>query len=124
VKEKDGAYVPDKFLTAADLGDEMEGAAFKTVLVDAATGRAAVPNGSLGFRYAESGKGKWNLDLEGIDPALSLLGAGGSHTVELLLPRFDVGQQDSEGGASIAAASRSCRSRRPAGSVWSPPSST
>ncbi|MFN8212219.1 MAG: nitrate reductase subunit alpha [Candidatus Nanopelagicales bacterium] len=99
VKEKDGAYVPDKFLTAADLGDEMEGAAFKTVLVDAATGRAAVPNGSLGFRYAESGKGKWNLDLEGIDPALSLLGAGGSHTVELLLPRFDVGQQDSEGGA-------------------------
>ncbi|MFN8184043.1 MAG: nitrate reductase subunit alpha [Candidatus Nanopelagicales bacterium] len=98
LKEKNGAYVPDKFLTAADLGDDSEGAAFKTVLIDGETGRAVVPNGSLGFRYGESGKGKWNLDLEGIDPALSLYGAGGSHNVEVHLPRFDVGQEDSEGG--------------------------
>jgi nitrate reductase alpha subunit len=98
VKEKDGAYVPDKFLTSADLGDDSEGSAFKTVLVDSASGRPVVPNGSLGFRYSESGKGKWNLDLEGIDPALSLHNAGGSHNVEVLLPRFDVGQEDSEGG--------------------------
>ncbi len=98
VKQKDGAFVPDKFLTAADLGDEMEGAAFKTVLVDSATGRAAVPNGSMGFRYAEAGKGKWNLDLGGIDPALSLHGAGGSRNIEVLLPRFDVGHEDTEGG--------------------------
>jgi nitrate reductase alpha subunit len=100
VREKDGAYVPDKFLTAADLGDTGEGAAFKTVLVDSGSGKAVVPNGSLGFRYAESGKGKWNLDLEGVDPALSLLGAGGSDTVEVLLPRFDVGRADSEGGGA------------------------
>ena len=51
VKEKDGAYVPDKFLTSADLGDDSEGSAFKTVLVDSASGRPVVPNGSLGFRY-------------------------------------------------------------------------
>ena len=98
LREKDGAFVPDKFLTAADLGDETEGAAFKTVLVDGASGRAVVPNGSLGFRYAESGKGKWNLDLEGVDPALSFYGSGGSTTAELLMPRFDVGQESSEGG--------------------------
>ena len=49
---------------------------FKTVLVDAATGRPHVPNGSMGFRYGESGAGKWNLDLEGVDPALSLVRGG------------------------------------------------
>jgi nitrate reductase alpha subunit len=92
------AWVPDKFLTAADLGDDSEGAAFKTVLADAATGRAHIPNGSLGFRYGEAGKGRWNLDLEGVDPALSLFGAGGTETATVLLPRFDVAQDRGEGG--------------------------
>lgn len=96
--EKNGAWVPDKFLTAADLGDTSEGASFKTVLVDSATGKPHVPNGSLGHRYSESGKGKWNLDLEGVDPALSFYGASGSDIAEILLPRFDINQQDSEGG--------------------------
>ncbi len=99
--ERDGAYVPDKFLTAADLGDDSENASFKTVLVDSATGAPAVPNGSLGFRYGESGEGRWNLDLEGIDPALSLHGATGTGTAEVLLPRFDVGQEDSERGGTL-----------------------
>ncbi len=95
LKEKDGSYVADKFLTAADLGDDGEGAAFKTVLVDRGTGRPHVPNGSLGFRFNESGMGKWNLDLEGVDPALTLHNAGGSKNLEILMPRFDVG---GEGG--------------------------
>ena len=30
------------------------------------------PNGSMGFRYAESGVGRWNLDLEDVMPALSM----------------------------------------------------
>jgi len=98
LREKDGAWVPDKFVTAADLGDEAEGADFKTVFVNAATGLPHVPNGSLGFRFNESGMGKWNLDLEGVDPALSLHGASGTESVEVLLPRFDVGQADNEGG--------------------------
>ena len=67
-------YVPGKFLTAADLGDLEEGAEFKTVLVDSATGEPHVPNGSLGFRFGEAGKGKWNLDLGDVDPLLSLHG--------------------------------------------------
>ena len=57
------SWVPGKNLTAADLGDTGEGADFKPVLIDGATGEVAVPNGSLGFRYNDSGVGKWNLDL-------------------------------------------------------------
>jgi nitrate reductase alpha subunit len=84
--ERDGAFVPGKFLTAADLGDTTEGAEWKTVLLDGRTGEPAVPQGSMGFRHTESGKGRWNLDLQGVAPQLSLLGDEG---VEVLLPRFD-----------------------------------
>ncbi|MFI7642725.1 nitrate reductase subunit alpha [Nonomuraea sp. NPDC049400] len=79
-----GAFLPDKFLTAADLGED---GAFKTVLVDARTGEAVVPNGSLGFRYGAGGEGRWNLDLGGVDPALTMLDG---RAVEVALPRFDV----------------------------------
>lgn len=79
--ERDGAFVPGKFLTAAD-------DAFKPVLWDEAAGKPVAPNGSLGFRYAESGVGKWNLDLGDITPALSCMD-GGAEAVEVLLPRFD-----------------------------------
>lgn len=99
LKEKDGAWVPDKNVTAADLGDDSEGAEFKTVFVDSATGKPHVPNGSLGFRFGEEGMGKWNLDLEGVDPALSLFEAEGTETAEILLPRFDANQEINEGGA-------------------------
>jgi nitrate reductase alpha subunit len=91
------AYVPDRFLTAADLGDEAEGAAWKTVLLDAATQEPVVPNGSMGFRHTESGVGKWNLDLAGLDPMLSLHGVV-SESVAVDLPRFDVG---GEGGGVV-----------------------
>ncbi|GMA34250.1 hypothetical protein GCM10025876_04540 [Demequina litorisediminis] len=100
LKEKDGAYVPDKFVTAADLGDTSENAQFKTVLVDAATGRPHVPNGSLGHRFGAEGEGKWNLDLEGVDPALSMYQASGTEAAEILLPRFDAPQDTHEGGTA------------------------
>ncbi len=88
--ERNGAYVPGKFLTAADLGDTAEGAEWKTVLIDGRTGEPVVPNGSLGFRHTESGKGLWNLDLQGIAPQLTSYGdPAGETPVELLLPRFD-----------------------------------
>jgi nitrate reductase alpha subunit len=50
--------------------DSQPEASWKTVLLDAATGKPVVPNGSMGFRYADSGVGRWNLDLEGVTPAL------------------------------------------------------
>jgi nitrate reductase alpha subunit len=85
LSERDGAYVPGKFLTSADLGGDDREDAFRTVVWDEATGAPAVPNGSLGFRYAEAGVGRWNLDLGDMVPALSCDG----DPVEVLLPRFD-----------------------------------
>ncbi|MFB7501017.1 nitrate reductase subunit alpha [Streptomyces sp. NPDC056161] len=87
--ERDGAYVPGKFLRAADLGADGEGVEWQTVVLDTASGRPAVPNGSLGFRWTESGQGRWNLDLGDLEPRLSLYGAASARPVEVLLPRFD-----------------------------------
>ncbi len=85
--ERDDAYVPGKFLTAAALGDTGEGADAKTVLLDA-DGTIVVPNGSLGFRFNDSGKGRWNLDLGDVQPLLTLH-EDGARTAEVDLPRFD-----------------------------------
>jgi nitrate reductase alpha subunit len=83
--------VPSKFLMAADLPEhaQTEGAAFKTVLFDANTGAPVVPNGSMGYRYGEAGQGKWNLDLEGVDPALTLLDGANGEAVSIRLPCFE-----------------------------------
>lgn len=62
--ERPEGLVPGKFVTAADLGHDGEHEAWKTVLVDERTGRPAVPNGSLGFRWNDGEPGRWNLDLE------------------------------------------------------------
>jgi nitrate reductase alpha subunit len=94
------ARIPERFLTAADLGESGEGAQWKTVFLDASTGQPVVPNGSIGFRYGESGVGRWNLDLGGIDPVLTLHGTG-SDAAEVDLPRFDVTGTTGEGGTSM-----------------------
>ncbi len=89
-KDEDGAWTPGKFLTAADLPTHVheENAAFKTVLFDGRSDEPVVPNGSLGHRFGESGAGRWNLDLQGVDPKLSLLDTTGA-VVEVRLPRFE-----------------------------------
>ncbi|WP_083982088.1 nitrate reductase subunit alpha [Actinomadura hibisca] len=94
--ERDGAHAPGRFLTAADLGEQGDDAPWKTVLLDAATGEPVVPGGSLGFRWGEAGKGRWNLDLGDVDPQLSVQDAvrhageaAATENVEVLLPRFD-----------------------------------
>jgi len=83
----DGTYLPGKFLTAADLGHGGEHAAFKPVVWDDAAGAPAAPNGSVGFRWGESGAGRWNLNLEGIEPALGC--PTGGEAAEVSLARFD-----------------------------------
>jgi len=89
LQEKDGAWVPAKNLTAADLGDSTEGAEWKTVLLDRDAQRPVVPSGSLGFRYTDSGKGRWNLDLDGVVPALTCADLADSDVAEVLLPCFE-----------------------------------
>jgi nitrate reductase alpha subunit len=87
---EDGSWTPGKFLTAADLpsAEHEENAAFKTVLFDARSDEPVVPTGSLGHRFGESGIGRWNLDLRGVDPKLTLLDTTGA-VVEVRLPRFE-----------------------------------
>src|SRR5205823_636693 len=51
------------------------------------------PNGAVGHRHGAADAGRWNLKLEGVEPALTLL-EGGGEAVEVDLPRFDA-----EGGA-------------------------
>jgi nitrate reductase / nitrite oxidoreductase, alpha subunit len=98
LEARQDAYVPGRFLTAADLGEATEGAAHKTVILNESTGEPAVPNGSLGFRFTDSGRGRWNLDLAGLTPALSVYGR---HTgaVPVDLPLFGAGE--TEGGTSV-----------------------
>jgi nitrate reductase alpha subunit len=107
LRERGGGFVPDHFLTAADLGDAEDGAEWKTVVLDETTGEPAVPNGSLGFRWTEQGVGRWNLRLEGIRPALSLHGRPGSEALSVDLPRFDIG--DGEGGGVLRRGVPACR---------------
>jgi len=89
LREREDAYVPDRFLTAEP---------HKPVVLDCATGQPVAPNGSLGYRFGESGAGQWNLDLGEISPVLTLYGRH-TEAVPVDLPRFDTGP--TEGGASV-----------------------
>ncbi|MGW4791371.1 nitrate reductase subunit alpha [Nonomuraea sp. NPDC004297] len=84
--EHGDAYVPGRFLTARDLGSQEESAEWKTVMMSEA-GEPVVPNGSAGFRWTESGIGRWNLNLD-VSPRLTL---DGGERAPILLPRFDGG---------------------------------
>ncbi|HEX5349256.1 MAG TPA: nitrate reductase subunit alpha [Pseudonocardiaceae bacterium] len=95
--ERDDARVPGKFLTAADLGRDIEHAEFKTVLLDEVTGQPVVPDGSVGFRWGQPGH--WNLLLDDVDPLLTLHGHTAAEAVPVDLPRFDAGP--GEGGGVL-----------------------
>ncbi|PSK88765.1 respiratory nitrate reductase alpha subunit apoprotein [Murinocardiopsis flavida] len=95
--ERNGRHVPDKFLTVEQMDESPVGASgagtanaqWKPVFLDEATGAAVTPNGTLGQRWGDDGEGRWNLDLEGHRPRLSLYEDGGE-AVEVALPRFDL----------------------------------
>jgi nitrate reductase alpha subunit len=97
LRERGDGYVPGRFLTAADLGEPGDDAAHQTVVLDATTGRPAFPNGTLASRYAEQ-KGRWNLELGDVDPALTVYGET-AQPVAVDLARFDAGA--TEGGATV-----------------------
>ncbi|MBO0703314.1 MAG: nitrate reductase subunit alpha, partial [Candidatus Dormibacteraeota bacterium] len=99
LREREGAYVPDRFLRAYDLEAHQteELAEWKPVVLDEVTGRPAVPNGSVGHRYQRE-QGRWNLELGEIAPALTVLGRH-QEAVPVDLPRFDAGE--TEGGSVL-----------------------
>ena len=60
---KDGRLVPGRFLRAGDLKDslgETNNPEWKTVALDELSGDLVAPNGSIGYRWGESGE--WNLE--------------------------------------------------------------
>ncbi|MGE3476738.1 MAG: nitrate reductase subunit alpha [Rhodospirillaceae bacterium] len=70
--QRDGRYVPDRFLRASDFSEslgETNNAAWKPVAFDE-KGDVVVPNGSIGFRWGESGK--WNLEAKAAGDACEL----------------------------------------------------
>jgi nitrate reductase alpha subunit len=97
LRERGDGYVADRLLRASDLGSEEEHSEWMPVVLDRLTGAPAVPAGSVGHRYG-SDAGRWNLRLDGIVPALTLLETA-LQRVAVDLPRFDVGE--SEGGSSL-----------------------
>ncbi len=100
--------VAGKFLTASELGGEDAAAAradFKTVLLNDA-GEPVVPNGSLGHRFTPEDEGKWNLDLEGVVPPLSIadLASWDGSAAEVSLARFDLAPEiggEHAGGSGV-----------------------
>ncbi|MGI5472786.1 nitrate reductase subunit alpha [Streptomyces sp. CA-132043] len=91
LRERDGAFVPSRFLRASELGGEQaaaERAAWRTVLLDDATGRPVVPDGTVADRWSGE-EGRWNLELGDVVPRLSLHDDPAADGVEVLLPRFD-----------------------------------
>ncbi|MFE9611230.1 nitrate reductase subunit alpha [Streptomyces sp. NPDC006012] len=98
-REVGGRLVPGKFVTAADLGlglhaDE-ESRRWMPVLLDEETDSVVVPGGTLGDRWSKGGEGRWNLDLSGISPRLSLYEGAGTRSAEVELPCFE------EAGATL-----------------------
>jgi len=90
--KKEDAHIPGRFLRASDLDKKMNNAEWKTVLYDNTQRDFCIPNGSIGFRWNESGK--WNLDLtdalndKKIDPALSFA-ADNDTWITVNFPLFD-----------------------------------
>ena len=61
--EKNGAFVPGRFLRAEDFTDtlgEANNPEWKTVALDRLSGDFVAPNGTVGFRWGEAGE--WNLE--------------------------------------------------------------
>ncbi|WP_333811576.1 nitrate reductase subunit alpha [Timonella senegalensis] len=108
-QDEDGNYRLGKFLMASDLtstepaGATGERADFRPMYLDSVTGQLTVPNGTLADRWTPEGEGRWNLDLDGQDPVLTLLGENyqgvAARGVQVVLPRFDEGA--TEGGSTM-----------------------
>ena len=89
LRERDGAFVPDRFLRASDLGGEGGAPRVEDGRARRANGQARRSRTARRATATRSEPGRWNLRLDGCEPALTLLGRSGPETVEVDLPRFD-----------------------------------
>lgn len=72
---------PGKYLRASQFADfaEVENADWKQMIWDAGRNQPRLPQGTIGFRWAEKEKGKWNLEMkdgvtgEALDPVLTFI---------------------------------------------------
>ena len=91
-------YTAGKCLRASLLGDyqDVENGDWKLLVWDRASGRPRMPQGTIGFRWAQKDKGRWNLELkdgldgEEIDPELSFLD-GHTGVVQVAFDDFSEG---------------------------------
>ena len=85
--------VPGKFLTAAKMPEgtteRTENNEFRPLVIEA-DGTVKDPGGTLADRFGEEGVGHWNLNLEGVEPVLSIMDTDEWEGVEIALPRFDL----------------------------------
>src|SRR5690606_31527320 len=68
LEKRDGHYVPERLLRAADLEGALGQAnnpEWKTVAIDEKADNLVAPRGSIGFRWGE--EGKWNLEEKDAD---------------------------------------------------------
>jgi len=96
-----GGLVPERLLRASDfkgaLG-ETNNPEWKTVAIDAKSGKPVVPNGSAGFRWGE--EGKWNLeekDSKGAETHLrmtAILDSDHDDVVDVAFPYFGNREHD------------------------------
>lgn len=90
-------YTAGRFLRASDLGMPLQYAEWKTIVWDEQSKTFAVPNGTIGHRWENSGN--WNLQLNdmdnkriGIRPALTFLGQQ-DDVVVVQFPHFEAGNK-------------------------------
>jgi nitrate reductase alpha subunit len=86
-----GAQIPGKFLTADKVSVQTrpDRPAFRPLVMEA-DGSVKDPGGTLADRFSESGAGHWNLDLDGVDPVMSVMDTDSWEPVEVAMPRFDL----------------------------------
>lgn len=90
--EKDGVYVPGRFLRASDIGRNSNNPEWKLLVHDKKRGAPAVPMGCIGSRYGE--EGTWNLEMRDCDdkedliPALSMAEVSDATWLEAEFPVF------------------------------------
>ncbi|MCE4613620.1 MAG: nitrate reductase subunit alpha [Desulfurococcales archaeon] len=100
LEERNGRYRPGKFLRLSDLDaseyldpryGEEKLPEWKLLVLDSNTGSIRLVNGSIGFRWDDSGR--WNLELKDpvtgdpVDPALTLIGEA-DEVVDVEFPYF------------------------------------